>query len=430
MKNLPKNTKNPLNNLLIQNDGEVLTRQTLQSLFRTMLEAIIEEGNKAVVMLKIHNLEGFEGILRRFSYSNSDIFAFSQEIKNEKFISVEQNELGDDIEFAIITAERFSVTIVWSELTNAGQTEYQTFVTFNSKDILSAIDYLNALSNNEIQKKLDEIKLDRRDNTQFNIVFNKLASVIEGAQKDLLCANIELKDLQKQSDKFSRYARIGKQASTIGHELRNQIGILKIYSKVLNKNIEKTTENKDIKDSFKSASENIDKALDNMIVLLEDLKNYSTSVNLNITQTNIVNLIEDTVDFVNPAFIEKNIKLIFEKPENPVFSNIDEIKIQQVLINLLKNTLEAENNTKTLINLEIIKNTIEINIIDNAGGISEDFKEIIFEPTFTTKAEGTGIGLALSKEIIKAHCGDLVLKETGKNGSTFSIYLPLNQTNS
>lgn len=108
--------------------------------------------------------------------------------------------------------------------------------------------------------------------------------------------------------------------------------------------------------------------------------------------------------------------------------NIDPDLIEQVLINLTKNAVEALNNVnnpkiKLVINKESKTSSLTIEVIDNGQGIPEDIIENIFIPFFTTKSEGTGIGLALCKQIMRMHGGNLTVVSSEGEGSNFKLTL-------
>ena len=139
-------------------------------------------------------------------------------------------------------------------------------------------------------------------------------------------------------------------------------------------------------------------------------------------EINLTKTIENTLDLFKQDFVGKNISLIFKKEKN---HNIlaDKQQIEQILINLISNCLYAldgiENPTIEVTLLEE-KNRISIEVTDNGIGISKEIKENIFVPYFTTRKNGSGIGLTLSKSIIEAHKGTIHF--TSKEGkTTFTI---------
>jgi PAS domain S-box-containing protein len=128
--------------------------------------------------------------------------------------------------------------------------------------------------------------------------------------------------------------------------------------------------------------------------------------------------------------VDREIHLKFESPRDQVF--IDKIQIRQVLFNLVRNADESMQEVETPL-LEIATSlvndtTIRIDVADNGPGVSDEIKEKLFEPLTTTKAKGMGIGLSLSRSIAEIHSGSLTVSSNAQGGATFSLTLPLNET--
>lgn len=125
-------------------------------------------------------------------------------------------------------------------------------------------------------------------------------------------------------------------------------------------------------------------------------------------------------------FQESRISFAMQCIPESVMIDGDEKQLSQVLLNLLKNAMQAlEGNSHGMISLHATQNTHTcIDITDNGAGIPADMWEQVFIPFFTTKAEGTGIGLSLCKEIIRRHEGHLFILESRKGKTVFRIQLP------
>lgn len=135
-------------------------------------------------------------------------------------------------------------------------------------------------------------------------------------------------------------------------------------------------------------------------------------------------LIAATVSLYKPIFGKKDLELNSELPTKEFFADIDEELIEQVLINLLKNAMEAlADNGSVTVSLKV-KQDYQIIVSDNGSGISPEVMENIFTPFYTTKEEGSGIGLSLSRQIIRKHDGELNVKSKLGEGTVFTIHLP------
>lgn len=156
-------------------------------------------------------------------------------------------------------------------------------------------------------------------------------------------------------------------------------------------------------------------------------RDYTRLPELNLEQTDLNDLIKELVTLVKTDFDQSGIELSYESQENDCKILIDPKLISQVVINLLKNAKEAlseTNQPKVSIVLAKDEFTFSLMISDNGVGIPEELREDIFVPFFTTKKQGTGIGLSLSRQIMKAHGGDLRLMDS-TNGCLFQVSIPL-----
>jgi len=139
-------------------------------------------------------------------------------------------------------------------------------------------------------------------------------------------------------------------------------------------------------------------------------------------------LLESTFFLMKDLLINKEIELKHKIDKNNSFILADQELIRQGIINLLKNSIEAlEFKKGNLIEVKTIydKQNVIITISDNGSGIPEEIIDQIFIPFFTTKAQGSGIGLTLVQQIVNLHNGEIRVKSIPGSGTTFAIYLPL-----
>ena len=138
-------------------------------------------------------------------------------------------------------------------------------------------------------------------------------------------------------------------------------------------------------------------------------------------EINLTEIVKNTLLLFEQEFLLKNIEIDFNT-KNPYKINADKLQIEQVIINLLSNCLYAfKNIEKANITIDISseKRRTHLTISDNGIGISNEIKDNIFIPYFTTRKDGSGIGLTLSKSIMEAHLGKIQF--TSKKGKTTFI---------
>lgn len=142
-------------------------------------------------------------------------------------------------------------------------------------------------------------------------------------------------------------------------------------------------------------------------------------------RTSINLLVKNTVGLVKSKFEAANIQLSFKNPKDELYHSIDEQLIEMVLINLIKNARESftASENKLVIIEDVKKNQdIVISISDNGTGITDEAKEKIFMPFYSTKQRGSGIGLSLSSQIMQMHNGEIQLDSEMGKGSTFKLF--------
>ncbi|MDD3013188.1 MAG: ATP-binding protein [Candidatus Gastranaerophilales bacterium] len=405
---------------------EIYTKQTLVSLFRCLVETILESGNNSVILIKMKDTKDFQGLLNRLKYSESNVYSYSEIGESDNFTRIEVNDsylLND--EFLVIIADRFSSCLFWEE-TKTGI--YQGFCSLNPDDTNKIFEHLQLISNNKnLEKDLSELKQDRRSNEKFTTILRKFTESFENQQMDLICADTELKELQKKVNQSEKFTSIGQLCSTIAHEIRNPLGMINLYAKIISKNADEVKSTA-ISKSLKGAASTITSAITNLEDLLTQLSNFSKPLTITKTFDDLNVAVNDVVNLVKPAFDEKLVNLsIVNKFNNKIKIDFDRPKISQALLNIIKNALEISKQgdmVELFITLKDEK-TVSILVKDQGTGIALKDRAKLFTPFFTTKKEGTGLGLARSKKIIEAHGGNLNLISTDESGTTFELTLQI-----
>jgi two-component system nitrogen regulation sensor histidine kinase NtrY len=184
-------------------------------------------------------------------------------------------------------------------------------------------------------------------------------------------------------------------------------------------------------------SENIDDALQSAEVIEERSKGlvsfverFSSLIHLpkpEFNSFNLLKLFENIMVLFNTELQQRNIKVILRLPEHGMEIKADEKLLEQVFINLVKNAMEAidgENGVITLAASAIQPKKVLLQVLDNGCGIAQAHSASIFVPSFTTKENGSGIGLSLSKQIVQLHGGSIGVRPAYPNGTIIDIYLP------
>lgn len=226
--------------------------------------------------------------------------------------------------------------------------------------------------------------------------------------EETISLNQTLKELEKEKN-------LKNSLFKITHEVKNPIAVCKGYLSMIDyDNKEKSQKYNEI------ILSEIDRALD----IMDNFSQY-TKISIKKDIMDIDYLINDTIDSLMPIFKTKNIKIEY-KSVDEIYINGDYKRLKQVLINILKNSSEAIK-TQGLIKISIKQNkkTVTIEIKDNGCGISKENLEKIGDLFYSSKQKGCGIGVALSKEIISQHSGELIYKSEENKYTKVIIKLPL-----
>lgn len=212
---------------------------------------------------------------------------------------------------------------------------------------------------------------------------------------------------------------IKEQSRCIAHEMRNHISICELYTQIIKKNLEKEgIENT----SLNNALNCINKSLKIMSNSLLDLKSLD---NFNLKKVNIKKVLEEGIKLATAYISDKKIKITSNiNIDAEVF--IDENKFLACIVNIIKNAIEAiKKEGKINVSLEIEGDYIHIKISNNGEPISQEKQKSIFEEGFTTKPTGSGLGLHICANNLKAQNATLKLTKSTTEITEFEIILPI-----
>ncbi len=238
---------------------------------------------------------------------------------------------------------------------------------------------------------------------------------------------IELSNLQSQhrivfTDKNNSMNEL---ASTIAHELNNPLSVIFNYIQGCIRRIESGNVNlEELANALKQAAKQSMRASE---VILR-LKNFKHNGLLKRELISIGDMIKEVLILIEQEIFDFQVEIIYRPCAFPSIK-IDKTHIQQVIFNLARNAIEAMRDSKTL-NAHLIietnrigKNEIQIKVMDNGPGIIEETRDELFNPHFTTKAYGVGLGLSVSQSIVRAHGGEIVAENNSQGGACFSFTL-------
>jgi len=260
-----------------------------------------------------------------------------------------------------------------------------------------------AIENAELIKNLEEAR------KQLEVYAEKLESIVEKRTQ-------ALKESEERRVKAERLAAIGELAASVGHDLRNPLtaingAIYCLRMKMKNKLYDEEGEMlKIIENAVKHANK-----------IVQDLLDFSKEIQLTKTCINLKTLVEGVVKEVE---IPENVKVRVQVDEVTLHADPEQLK--RVFANIVRNAVEAMPKGGEL-KIRSSKNdkNIAVEFKDTGIGISKENLKRIFDPLFTTKSRGVGLGLKICKRIVEAHGGKIEVESVKGKGSTFKVTLPL-----
>ncbi len=234
-------------------------------------------------------------------------------------------------------------------------------------------------------------------------------------------------ELEQNLHRSMKYGLISQLASSIGHEIRNPLSSLAIHTEIIKNMVEKSIQDHERLQKIHKSLHILNVEIERLQSMIDQFFNLAKSREIELSYENINDLIEETIALVQQQAYERNIHIQCRYANHLPMIKISRDKIKQVIINIILNSFDAmpeggELRIRTLHE----DGKVQIAIQDTGLGIPADIQQHIFEFYFTTKENGGGIGLAISKKIIEAHEGELYFESEEGKGTTFYIDLPTN----
>jgi len=269
----------------------------------------------------------------------------------------------------------------------------------------------------EIQKRNEELAAMNEELRSTNEELETSNEELQSATEELEAANEELRRTQEELIQKEKLAAVGQLASGVGHELRNPLGVIKnavyyIKSKI-GKDDPKLTKHITI----------MEKEIANSNKIISDLLGFSRIRPPAVNFQDINKVVENTLQVVE---IPENVRLNKELGRNLPYVVADADQVRQVFVNLSLNAIQAMPDGGWL-KIATRKNDgfIEVEFADTGCGIPEENMKKLYDPFFTTKARGVGLGLAVTQGIIARHNGNIEVKSEVGKGTVFLVKLPV-----
>ncbi|MGW8193718.1 MAG: two-component system sensor histidine kinase NtrB [Desulforhopalus sp.] len=228
----------------------------------------------------------------------------------------------------------------------------------------------------------------------------------------------EVRALEKELQRTERLVALGKMAAGVAHELRNPLSSIKGLAVILKRQFPATSKEAETADVLVSEVERLNRSIGEML-------DYAKPAQLNRQPTPLGEFIRKTLSLIEVDTRSLGITLRLENEADLPEPSIDHDKMQQVLLNLFLNAIEAmEKGGELVVSTTRNHHNVVIAIEDSGVGIAAENLSRVFDPYFTTKSDGTGLGLALSTKIIEEHDGNIEIDSVPGRGTRVKIILP------
>lgn len=272
---------------------------------------------------------------------------------------------------------------------------------------------------NTISQKITETRLDKRnkkiiiDDTFLEI--STLVSAYNGMIDELESSAAQLATNERE-------AAWREMAKQVAHEIKNPLTPMRLTVQSFQRNF--NPDDPEIQKKMKEYSNSLIQQIDTMSSIASAFSTYAQMPAQKIETLNVVKITKLALDIFNEEYI------FFFSEEKEIIAKFDRTQLIRVITNLIKNSIQAihENKTETPkieVNVFSEDTSVVITVMDNGMGISKENMDKVFEPKFTTKTSGMGLGLAMIKKIVETYGGSITFISSEVDGTTFKVRFPM-----
>lgn len=247
------------------------------------------------------------------------------------------------------------------------------------------------------------------------------AARYQRAAEQLSAANESLKEAEANVRRADRLAALGQLTAGLAHELRNPLGTMKTSAELLARNVEKESA------IAREMAGYIREEVDRTNSLITRFLDFARPKHLKLEQTELAAMLDRVIHRFE---LEKNSNVSVYKNYSPDIPplEIDAELMERVILNLVTNAAQASPPGGVVtVKTRLVDDVVEIAVIDRGTGIDAKNLESIFNPFFTTKSDGVGLGLAICSKIVDEHGGEITVESAPGEGSVFHVFLPLHR---
>jgi two-component system nitrogen regulation sensor histidine kinase NtrY len=275
-----------------------------------------------------------------------------------------------------------------------------------TKSLKTISDKINETSLNQKNEKIVIEANSREINSLIN-AYNKMVDKLEDSATMLA-----------QSEREQAWREMAKQ---VAHEIKNPLTPMRLTVQSFQRKFD--ANDPELKQKLNDYSKTLIQQIDTMSAVASAFSNFASMPAQQNETLNVVQVVELALDIFNEDFI------VFKRNREYVISKIDRTQLIRIITNLVKNAIQSipdeQEEKKVLVSVNEVENDVIITVEDNGIGIESDNIEHIFQPKFTTKTSGMGLGLGIIKNIIENYKGTITFETELGKGTTFFVSLPI-----
>ena len=229
----------------------------------------------------------------------------------------------------------------------------------------------------------------------------------------------ELVETHKRLVQQERIAALGRAAAQVAHEVKNPLAGLLLYSLHLKSKLGNASENE------ATLVDKIVETINHLIGTVERILGFARPITLTLRAENLNRIVNDVMELLRPQIVANRIDVQLSLSEQNATAMIDESSMRSALMNLILNAIEAmPDGGRLRIASDSTDGSLRFEITDTGRGIGEEEAKNIFEPFYTTKSQGLGLGMPYARKIIEQHGGAISLISQPGDGTTIRLTLP------
>ena len=384
-----------LDGTLLKTSRATFTLDTMQVCIRTeILNELSNTAQHHYIEKSQENGETFQSSYSYITDQKSKPLAILNlpYLENDEFLSKELNE------FLLRLLYAYSFVLLMAVVIAFLLSKYIT------KSLKTISDKINAT---RLEKSNEKIEIGDTSE-EINVLVNSYNSMID-----------ELEESAVKLATSEREQAWREMAKQVAHEIKNPLTPMRLTVQNFQRKFDPTDEN--IHKKVDEYSKTLIQQIDTMSSIASAFSNFAKMPAQQNETLNVVKIVKLALDIFNEEYIE------FSSDAEEIIVKFDRTQLIRVVTNLVKNGIQAIPNNrepKIKVNVKTEKDQVIITVSDNGAGVLEENKMKVFEPKFTTKTSGMGLGLAMVKNIVEMHKGTISFESEPNKGTTFKVTIP------